>query len=238
MDEKFYTERKEIGIGRWGNVFLWNGFAYKCFDKTTSIESIEREIFIQNEINKTNLPTVKYYKTDDPFIIKMDYIDGMTLAQRIAQRSYSHGIEDLISLQKQIHQIHNINIPTLRNFAEPMINTIPDTEQRKRVLRYLYEIAETDNLCHLDLHPLNVMFANGRYYIVDWMSASLGNPVIDYARSYILLHLHNYDMSQKYMSLLEQDETIDMTDIDKALYIAALTSADETNYEILRKFLE
>jgi len=238
MDDKFYMERKEIGIGRWGKVFLWKEFAYKCFDKTYSIERIEHEIQIQSEINKTNLPTVKFFRTDDPYVIKMEYIEGMTLAERIRQESYNYGIEDLISLQKQVHGIHNISVPKLRDFAPLMLHDLPDAKKKNRALQYLYEINETSNLCHLDLHPLNIMFSDGEYYIIDWMSASLGNPVIDYARTYMLLFEHTYKLSQKYMDLLSQDRTVDLTNIDKALYIAALSCVNENNYETFRQFLE
>jgi thiamine kinase-like enzyme len=119
-----------------------------------------------------------------------------------------------------VNQVKNINVPTIKAFAEGFVLSRLDKVVNHTALRYLNEIQETSNLCHLDLHPLNVMYANKQYFIIDWMSASLGNPVIDYARTYVLLSEKWPHMAQRYMELLSKERDADLTDFDKAVFIA------------------
>lgn len=90
--EPFDNTKREIGAGKQAKVYYWNGYAYKIYDSTYPPNWIAYEIQIQNEINKTSLPTVKYYKTDNPHITMMDYIDGITLGDRMIKEKYKQGI--------------------------------------------------------------------------------------------------------------------------------------------------
>ncbi len=239
MSGSFDDTRKEIGEGKQAKVYFWNGFAFKLYNSTYPVEWIDNEIRIQNEVNKTSLPTVKYYKTDNPHITRMDYIDGITLGERMLKEKYKQGIEDLIQLQKQVHSIENINISNLKiTFKNELQDLDFDKEKKKIALQYLYNIEEKHNLCHLDFHLLNIMYSFGKYYIIDWVNARLGNPIYDYARTYIILYEIAYRLSQKYLSLLKKDKTIDMKDIDKAIYIMAILRTRESKSEKVQQLID
>jgi len=54
---------------------------------------------------------------------------------------------------------------------------------RKAVLDLLGGLPGGDTLCHNDFHPLNVLMGAKGPVIIDWESASLGNPCADVART-------------------------------------------------------
>jgi len=171
----FDGSQKEVGKGAQATVYYYNGFAYKVYKNNYPKQWIHYELINQEEINKTDLPTVKYYKTEEPNITKMDFIDGVTLADRMRDDKYKNGIEDLIRLQKEVNSVTKVKLPTLKAFAVNDINKLQiEKEKKDRALRYLEEIEEKHNLLHLDFHFLNIMFTGEKYYIIDWINARLG----------------------------------------------------------------
>lgn len=224
----FDGSEKEIGRGAQAIVYRYKGFAYKVYNDNYPKEYIKGEYLIQDEINQMDLSVVKYYKTEKENVIKMDLIDGVTLAERMKCENYAHGIEDMIQLQKQILQKINHNLPTLKSYALKDLNHMTiDEEKKKKAIEIMDCIPETDNLLHLDFHLLNIMYAKGVYYIIDWINARIGNPVYDYARSYIILNEIAEGLAQQYLALLEQDKEIDLTYFNQAVYVMALLRTKE-----------
>ncbi|HOO28030.1 MAG TPA: aminoglycoside phosphotransferase family protein, partial [Lachnospiraceae bacterium] len=60
-------------------------------------------------------------------------------------------------------------------------------ENKELVLKYLKQLPDGNELCHFDFHPGNVMIADGRPVILDWMTACRGNACADVARTCLLL---------------------------------------------------
>ena len=56
-----------------------------------------------------------------------------------------------------------------------------------RALDQVPPLAGAPRLCHGDLHPSNVILADGAPVIVDWFDASRGDPVADVARTLLTL---------------------------------------------------
>jgi aminoglycoside phosphotransferase (APT) family kinase protein len=48
-------------------------------------------------------------------------------------------------------------------------------------------VTDGDRVLHLDLHPMNVILADGRSVIIDWTNASRGDPSFDAAMTYVLM---------------------------------------------------
>lgn len=224
----FDGSQKEIGRGAQAVVFSYNGFAYKVYNREYPKEWIRGELLIQEEINSTTLPVVKYYETDESNIIKMDLINGLTLGDRILKEKYKNGVEDIIRLQKEVHAFTEINLPSFKTCAaNDIVKLQIDKKQRDSVLKFLESIPDTKNLLHLDFHFLNIMYADAKYYIIDWINARVGNPIYDYARTYVIINEFAYRLSRKYFSLIVKDKYIDTTDLKKAIYIMALLRTRE-----------
>lgn len=58
---------------------------------------------------------------------------------------------------------------------------------KKTIKDYLNDLPDGNNLCHFDFHPGNVMMDNNKPVIIDFMTACMGDPNADVARTYILL---------------------------------------------------
>ncbi len=226
--QAFGAEKIKIGTGRQATVYLWNGFAYKSFCDGYPQSWIDLEIRIQNEIEKTNLPVVSYH-AGIPGTIKMDYIAGETLADRMQRdNNISKCLADFVELQRQIHQCDSLRLPKLRDTAKAEIDQRPCTrEQREKALSYLFEIDDAPTLCHLDFHPLNVMCAGDDYYIIDWVNARLANPVFDFARTYVIFFETDEPLAEAYRALLKQKELIKEDIFRKAVYVMALLRSKE-----------
>ncbi len=225
----FDGSQKEVGKGAQATIYYYEGYAYKVYRDDYPREWCQYEINIQNQISKTGLPVVNYYETNEPNIIKMGFIDGITLGERMLKQKYKNGLEDLLSLQKCIQQHTDVDLPTFKSSAAKRIPLLSiDQHKKDTALSFLNEIPEKNNLLHLDFHFLNVMYADQKYFIIDWVNAEVGNPIFDFARSYVLMNEFAYRLSKKYLSTIEKDKEINTTDLKKAIYIMALLRLKES----------
>lgn len=238
----FDGSQREIGKGAQAVVYLYKGYAYKVYSDHYPAAWINGELLIQNEINKTVLPVVRYYATEEPNILKMDFIDGVTLGDRMQHEGYGHGVADLVQLQQQIHRVTGANIPTFKSYAVDTLHAMRVDPQRKsRALGILDAIPERPNLLHLDFHFLNIMYAQGQYKLIDWINARVGNPIFDFARSYVLLSEippAYGDFSQEYMALITKEKLVDSADLHQAIYVCALLRTSESNRSETTALLE
>ena len=234
----FDGSEKIIGRGAQAVVYHWQGFAYKVYPDQYPKEWIQHELQVQDVVGKLNLPVVKYESTDDPCVIKMDFIDGLTLADRIRHEGYKRGVEDMINLQKLIHQHKDLQLPDLKQFARYDLDHMTiEAAQKEKALTYLDDIPDQSNLLHFDFHFLNILFAQDQYYVIDWINARLGHPVFDYARSYVILNEFAYRLGQKYLSLIGRDKDLDLVDLNKAIYVMALLRTRERTSEATVKLI-
>lgn len=234
MEREFRKERVLLGQGKMARVYGWRGFAYKCFQKGYPENGIAYEMQTQSAINATGLPTVAYYPSELPHSIKMDLVDGITLADRIRQEKYENGLEDLLALSHRTHEVTKAALPDLSPFLEERIGgLVLDAVQKEAALRYLAEIPEQKVLCHMDHHFLNVMYGHipqeeaAGYYLIDWVGAKLGNPVFDYARTYVILYEFANRLSGKYLRMVREQCGFADEVLQKAIYVMAVHRLSE-----------
>lgn len=239
MDNEFNRERVLIGQGKMAKVYLWNGFAYKCFDENYPEDWIRYETSIQKIINETDLRTVKYYESEIPHSIKMDYIDGVSLANRVFHEKYKESIDDLFSLFDGVHSVVGLGLPDLRNYLNETIERMDiEASVKEKAGKYISELPEGNILCHLDFHFLNLMYSGDEYYIIDWINAKNGNPIFDFARSYVILHEYAYRLSKKYLKRVKNQCGFLESDFLKAVYVMAVHRLSEQDSDKVRQLIE
>ncbi|MCI8500828.1 MAG: aminoglycoside phosphotransferase family protein [Oscillospiraceae bacterium] len=233
---RFESERRKIGEGKQADVYYWDGSAYKVYRSGASPEQIEWEFRQQSLACQTGLPVAAYYKTGDPRVVRMDYINGVTLADRVLQNGYQGAVHDMVRLQKQVHSCKGDGFPAFTAFLQWDLPRIGLAQgQKETVLRLLSEFEEKDCLCHLDFHPLNIMWSNDRYFIIDWANARRGNPIFDFARTYVILFEIAQASAREYLELLLRDKTVSLPAMEKAVYVMALLRiGDYDNPEVRR----
>lgn len=210
-----------IGKGAQAEVFLYKGFAYKVYKDTYPAEWISFEKKQQREVNKAGLSPVRYYDTDDPHIIRMDYIDGDMLEKIVNDCAAGKGVDEiedvpdgfrmLSSAFKFVHKadIRDLDIPRFTETASMGLSK----EKGEKIIPVIERIsAKTDEcLCHLDMHFLNIMIPKDKsgFKIIDWMNARIAPPVFDYARTYVVLK----EVSEEVLNLYEVTVLPDLKDL-------------------------
>ena len=210
-----------IGKGAQAEVFLYKGFAYKVYKETYPAEWISFEKHQQCEVNKAGLCPVRYYDTDDPHIIRMDYIDGVMLEKIVNDcasgkevdeiRNVPDGFRMLSAAFKFVHKadIRGLVIPRFTETATMGLSK----ENGEKIIPFIERIsAKTGEcLCHLDMHFLNIMIPKDKsgFKIIDWMNARIAPPVFDYARTYVVLK----EVSKEVLDLYEATVLPDLNDL-------------------------
>lgn len=279
IEQKFNSERTLIGQGGEANVYLWNGFAYKCFNADYPKDLIDYEFKIQNTIHySTGLPTIKYYESEIPHSIKMDFIDGANIGEKFLNRSYKDGLSNndtqnlkqndkkvlniMLSLFSEIHSIkehdiqsaaekffsegskenvlNNFNIPHLNTYLHKVINNIDiDNSTKQLAIKFISDIKDEKVLCHMDYHFFNIMYSYScdKYYIIDWMDAKLGNPVYDYARTYVILYEFANEFAKIYLDAIKNQCKFDESDFKKAVYVMAVHRVSESDSSKVKELI-
>lgn len=215
--------RKLIGKGRISEVYLDNGYAYKTFPNNYPPSWIEYEVSIQNEIyDNTKLPVIQHEFLYDKKEIKMKYINGIELAERIKNQKYKNGLEDLIKLQKKVYEYKSLNLPNAHDsFERRIINSSLEEKIKEIALKSLRQIEKQNFLCHFDLHFSNLMYDGTEYYIIDWINAKLANPILDIAHTFIILKQYVSRYANKYLKMIAKEMNLKESDILKAVPIMA-----------------
>lgn len=238
MEQKFKQEKVLVGKGKMAKVYRWNGFAYKCFHADYPEDWMAYEVWIQSIINQTGLPVARYYPSDFPHSIKMDYLDGITLGDKMRNEKYKEGLVDLFSLILKIHEKTVLELPRLNPFLLQEIPKVDlDSSQKELALQYISDMPDGDVLCHLDFHFLNVMCTDKGYSIIDWINAKTGNPIYDFARSYVIMYEFANRLSKKFLVMVKEQCKFDPSDWQKAIYVMAVHRLSECNSEKIKMLI-
>lgn len=218
-----------IGSGMTASVYFEEGFAYKVYKPSHDIHAIEYEKRLTNLIKEqTSLNMPFFYDTNNDHELKMTYFSGETLAVHSIKRHYKNGIEDLIRLGDEIHSYHVKGLENAHDrFFETLSKSSLDENIKDKALDYLASIKHMDNLLHLDLHFENILFDGSSHFIIDWVNAKQGNPVLDLARSYVILREHAYRLSINYLKKLK---SMRLESLDEAIFIMAALRFIEIGY--------
>lgn len=58
--------------------------------------------------------------------------------------------------------------------------------RKEAVLSSLARLPDGASICHGDFHPGNILLTPSRAVVIDWIDASLGNPLADVARTSVI----------------------------------------------------
>jgi hypothetical protein len=97
----------------------------------------------------------------------------------------------LAELQVKVNQLSIAGLHSAKDGLMYSISNAPhlDDELRKRALKHLASLIDGVKLCHGDFHPGNVLITDKGAIIIDWMTASVGSPWTDVARTSMLLSI-------------------------------------------------
>lgn len=92
------------------------------------------------------------------------------------------------------------------------------------------EINETEVLCHMDYHFLNVMYEEDEVRIIDWTNAKNGKAIWDYARTYVIFYEYAAGMKTKYLK-----EVLRREGYSKELFMTRQNQRKKVSFESVEK---
>lgn len=126
------------------------------------------------------------------FGVVYERLVGSSMLDRIAHRPW--GIDRwarrFAELHAAMHDANGTGLPNqkaeLRRMIERAGAGLPDGFAKAALAR-LDGLPDGDAICHGDMHPGNVLLTGRGAVVIDWMTASCGNPAGDVARTLFLL---------------------------------------------------
>jgi hypothetical protein len=237
--ELISKEFRRVAEGKTSVIYERDGIAYKQFKTDYPDAWIAHEVAVQNVVSRhTDLPVLAVECTDDVKTIRMRYVHGVELTTRMRIEKYKDGLADLISLQCEVHRYQDLPLEQAHdNFRWQIQHSRLDPELQTLAMRALDRIPPQTHLCHFDFHPSNLFFDGSRYYILDWGTAKAGNPVLDIARTYVLLRQYAFRLAGKYVKLIAKASGRSLADIFAAVPIMAALRTFEPDAAPFRETL-
>ncbi len=185
---------KLIGQGRTSEIFEWEeDKILKLFRTGLPKIAIENEYEISINIYKELKFTPKVYnliEIDNRVGIIYERINGITMMKETASKPWKvkKEAQQLAELHKSIQQKVNFELPNCKTRLKDNISRtdLLQDEIKARLYGYIDELEDGNILCHGDFHPDNILITKYGQIIIDWMTATQGNPLADVARTSIL----------------------------------------------------
>lgn len=182
-----------IGQGATTKIYRDGGTAIKLYVNVSSDE-VDNEAANQRFAYNAGLPVPMVYgvrKLDDNDVaLDMEYIGGQTLIQPdMDKEEIKNAIRVLVMLQCEVHKVHASSLPKLIDRLTRKIKTTQylQESQKNNLLSLIIQLDNgSDNLCHGDFHPHNILYDGSKHWIIDWVDASAGNPLADACRTYLI----------------------------------------------------
>lgn len=232
---------KVIGNGRVAQIVTDDVWAYKLYPSWYSMESIKKEAHILNQIHTlTKLKSVICDVLEDEHALKMSLIRGQTIADMMRKEKFKDGIKCLIQAQVEVFQYQNLELEdAFTSFESTLRHSSLDVEVKDIALHSLALIERKYHLCHFDMHLENIMMNDEGLVILDWMNAKLGNPVMDIARSYIILIQYVKRQANPYLNQICNTMNIPISEVKQAVpLMAALRMLEEESPQAKERLMQ
>lgn len=185
-----------IAIGRTAEIYAWNdGWVLKLFHNWFELEDIKFEQKIARHVHESGIPVPA---VGDILDIKgrngllYERIEGQNMWEVIQKQPWR-----VISLAEETALLHsNMHASILRpdlplqhvRLENKLFRGNSLSESLKNdFLTALSNLPLGGSICHGDFHPGNILLSPKRTTIIDWIDASIGNPLADLARTSIII---------------------------------------------------
>lgn len=184
---------KVIGKGRTGDVYEYGSNAVvKLFKPQFPDSEVEKEYKMHMVAQKCGLPIPKLYDVitvGDKKGLVYQKINGFSMLDDILQNpsKMPNYAKDTASLHLEISKctVSNDELVSVNERYATWIGWVDllSEEEKKKVITYLDKLPTGNTLCHCDFHADNILIADGKYYIIDWITANRGCFEVDVMRS-------------------------------------------------------
>jgi Ser/Thr protein kinase RdoA (MazF antagonist) len=188
---------KPVALGRTAEMYAWKeGQILKLFRDWWPAARVEYEAHIARMVSAAGLPVPavgEVVEIDGRLGLTFERVDGPSLLETFRTKPWTLFVS--ARLLAELHaDMHACSVPELPSQRQRLANTLKQAEtlpadMREAGLKALNNLPDSDQLCHGDLHPANILMTARGPIIVDWLDATRGNPLADVARSSLLLRV-------------------------------------------------
>jgi hypothetical protein len=201
---------ERIGEGNTAEIFLWpDGKILKLFRK-----GLPKEVCVfEYEATKKVFDSMGI--CPEPFqMIEMnertgiifEQINGKSMMDRINGHILSGKkyVKELALLQLSYQKSVDSILPGVNDVLRRNIGMVSEltSDEKEYLFQYIDSLPGGDALCHFDFHPGNVLSQGKKNVVIDWMTASIGNPLADAARTSYLIRDAETQIRPKILKLL------------------------------------
>ncbi len=183
-----------IGVGRTAEVYAWGDHEIlKLYRPDMPTEWIQFEARVGHIVMEAGLhaPAIgDIVEIDGRTGIIYERIDGVSMLDTMARQPWL-----LMRIARQFAKVHvamhncaRPDLPSQRDYVIRAIDNAPrlGDQARDRVLRRLEQLPDGESVCHGDYHPDNILMSRRGPIVIDWMTATHGNPIADVARTALM----------------------------------------------------
>jgi uncharacterized protein (TIGR02172 family) len=190
-------EGSRIGIGRTAEVFSWGeGQILKLYRPDFQRAWIEHEARVGRIVAGAGLaaPAVgDVIEVGGRLGIIMERIEGSSMLDDLAQRPWMlfRSARQFAEAHAAMHTCQRPELPSQRDSLARAIEYAPalPEQSRRQLLTTLLRLPDGDAVCHGDYHPDNLIVSPRGVIVIDWLTATRGNPAADVARTVLLFRI-------------------------------------------------
>ena len=186
-----------IAEGRTAEIYAWeDGHILKLYRDWCPSDWVDYEARIARAVHEAGIPSPEageIIEVNGRRGLIYEYLDGISMLQDMNARPWSlfKQARWLADLQVKINQQSITGLPSYKDRLHYDISHTqylrPD--MREKALARLEALPAGQNLCHGDYHPGNILITKHGPVVIDWMTASSGNPWTDVARTSMILSI-------------------------------------------------
>lgn len=198
-----------IAIRNNKTVYRDGDFCIKAFGNGFCAADVLNEALNQVRAANTGLRVPRVLSVtveNDNLTVVSDYIRGKNLSELVSEKpeELSRYINIFVDLQIRMHNVKTMDFVRQKDKLTRRIeaSTLPP-RLIKELCTVIDVMPDGNSLCHGDFCLSNVILTErGAAYIVDWSHASIGDALIDAAKTYLILKLDGMeDAAEQYYKL-------------------------------------
>lgn len=186
-----------LGIGRTAEVYAWGeGQILKLYRAETPASWARLEFDVGRIVTDAGLaaPGMRgLIEVNGRAGIVCERIQGPSMLDALARRPWvlPRSAHHFAEVHAAMHACHRPQLPSQRATLQHQIQHAPRLSEaaRGRALAALDRLPDGDAVCHGDYHPDNLLVTARGPVVIDWMTATHGNPAADVARTILLFQV-------------------------------------------------